>query len=483
MADNLNKQIVKGVSWTFVETFSMYFVRFAIGIILARLLLPQEFGVIGMAAIFIAVSEVFISAGFGQAYIYKENVTDKDANTVFYLNLAISLLIYSVVFLLAPQIAHFFNTPQLKDVIRVLFIVVIIDAFSIIQYSIIRKNFLFKKKALARLIASILSGIVGIVMAYIGFGVWSLVTQQICSHLFICIILYLLSNWRPSLSFSTQFAKQNFGYSIWLLFSDTMNALMNNFYRLAIGKAYTATSLGLYDTGERFKTMISDSFISIFTQVAFPSFTKVKNQPSELLGLCKRYVKFSTLAIFPVLITMMVISKPFVLLLLTEKWIGVVPYIRILCVVGLIVPYHVFLFPLLEATGYTKLVFGASITRAILRIINVVIAVLLGNVLWILYGEIAVLTIMVVLYSLISKKRLHFNYLSVVLPTSKTIAISLVTIIFGETALHFIDMLGFNAIFIFIIPIIIMITTYIALNVLFQKDVLMNIVEFIKKKQ
>lgn len=431
MSESLNKRVAKGVVWTTVETGAMYLVRFVIGVLLARLLTPADFGLIGMAAIFIAVSEVFVSAGFGQAYIYKDNATDKDANTVFFLNLAVSLVVYAVLFFAAPHIADFFNEPELKNITRVLFLCIIIDAFSIIQLSMLRKKLDFKRRAIARFAASVISGIAGVIFAYFGYGVWSLVIQQLASRFIMVVILYSTSTWRLTFSVSTSFAKESFAYSIWLLLSDLVTVIMNNFYRLVIAKFYSSKELGYYDNGERFKSMTSDTFVGIFTQVAFPSFSKVKGRPEELSKLCIKYVQYGVLVIYPLIITLLILAKPIVLCLLTEKWIAVIPYLKAFCLIGFVVPIQVFLYPLLEATGNTTMLFCSSIFRSLLRVVNVIVAIAFGNIIWILYGEFAVQSISMLLFAMLAKNKIGFNYLVVLKNIRLTFIVTLATALIG----------------------------------------------------
>ena len=195
MADNLNGSIVKGVSWNLIETLVSYLVQFVIGIVLARLLTPHDYGLIGVVNIFIIISAAFVKAGFGQAYIRKADADARDASTVFYINLGISLVFYAILFFTAPYIATYFHQQQLVSIVRILGLVVIVNALNVIQIAIIRKNLLFKKKAIVAIVSVVLSGIGGILCAYNGMGVWSLVVQQLLSKLIYCILLYIKSPW------------------------------------------------------------------------------------------------------------------------------------------------------------------------------------------------------------------------------------------------------------------------------------------------
>lgn len=472
MAEDLNNKIVKGVSWNLIETGTSYFVRFVIGIILARLLTPADFGIIGMTAIFISVSDVFVRAGFGQAFIYKKNVTAVDANTVFFLNLGVSVVIYAILFFAAPFIAEFFHTAALTEVIRLLCLVIIVNSMNVIQFSMIRREMQFKRKAIITVCASLAGGIIGIIMAYSGFGVWSLVVQQLSNRIFTCCLLYTTSSWRLSFSFSWGIVREMFGYSLWVLFSDIIATLMNNFYRLAIGKVYSPGELGYYDRAHQFQALIADTFTWVFGMVAFPSFTKVKEDTEELKKLTSNYLSYSTFIIFPLLLILLVVAKPFILLLLTEKWLSVVPLLKIFCVIGLLIPVNFYLSPLLQACGATRMDFMSTTFMSVMRILNVVFFLRYG-VSYILYGEIAILALNILLVSLLSKKHLGFNYLSMFRPIKINILTGGVTLVAG---LLVSGLAGDTSPWIeLLVPLFAMGICYCVLNLLFQRNLVMSL--------
>lgn len=480
MADNLNRQITKGVSWNLIEMGSAYFVRFFIGIVLARMLSPSDFGLIGMTAIFISISDVFVKAGFGQAFIYKKNVTNKDADTVFFLNLIVSLIFYAILFFCAPLIAEFFKTEQLINVIRLLSLVIIVNSLNVIQYSIIRREMQFKRKAIITVIASCGSGIVGILMAYNGFGVWSLVAQQLSNRILLCIMFYATSKWRLSFSFSVSIMKELFGFSLWVLLSDIVATIMNNFYRLAIGREYAPKELGYYDRGQQFQALIADTFTWVFGMVAFPSFTKVRDDVFALKKLTENYVKYSTFIIFPLLLTLLVVAKPFILLLLTEKWIMVVPLLKIFCLIGLLIPINFYIPPLLQACGETKLDFLSTSFMSIMRILNVVLFLKKG-VVYILYGEILILALNILIFSFLGAKKIGFNYLVVFRTIRLNMIFSVISYTVGVCLSRVFD--DYSLWISFSITTLSMLLTYFCLNIIFQKELIVSLIrQFTKKK-
>ena len=479
MAENLDRQIVKGVSWNLIETFSVYLSRFLIGVVLARILFPADFGLIGMTAIFISISDVFVKAGFGQAFIYKKDVTGKDADTVFILNLGTSLIIYLLLFFSAPLIADFFHSEKLVDIIRILSLIIIVNSLNVIQYSIIRREMQFKRKAIITVIASVSSGIVGIMMATNGYGVWSLVTQQLANRIFLCIMFYATSSWRFSFKFSSSVVKELFGFSFWVLCSDFIATIMNNFYRLAMGKVYSAQDLGFYDRGHQFQALIADTFTWIFGMVAFPSFTKVREDIPKLEHLTHNYVKYSTFIIFPLLLILLVVSKPFIILLLTAKWIMVIPLLKIFCLIGILIPINFYISPLLQACGETKLDFLSTMMVSGMRVVNVILFIRFG-ISWILYGEIIILSLNILVMSIVSIRRIGFNYLSVFRSIRYNIFISGIMLAIG---LLIKSLLSGNSLWIeFSVPVVFMIATYILLNIFLQKNLIISLVHKIARK-
>ena len=408
MAETLNTKIVKGVSWSLIETFVAYFIRFFIGILLARILMPSDFGMIGMITIFIAISDVFVKAGFGQAFIRKKDTTDIDANTVFFINLSISVAIYIILFFAAPYIASYFHEPGLVKLIRVLCLVIIVNSFNVIQHSIIRKEMQFKRKAILTVSSSLVGGVVGVLCAYKGLGVWSLVIQQLTNKIVLCILFYSTSEWRPSFKFSGEVAKKMFSYGSWLLGADLLLTIMNNFYKIFIGRYHSSQELGYYERSRQFQAMVADTFSWVFGIVAFPSFTKVQDSYSAMLDMAKKFVMYSAYLIYPILCIILVVSEPMIHLLLTDKWLPAVPYLKILCLVGMVVPLNFFLSPYLQAAGYSKLVFLSTVFTAVLRVLNVILTFSYG-VKALLIGEIFVLLLNLLVFSLLSDKKMKGN--------------------------------------------------------------------------
>lgn len=476
-SDNLNKSIVKGVSWNLLESLSLYIIRFVIGIVLARLLSPSDYGLIAMLTIFLAISEKLVTAGFGQAYVKKKDADNVDATTIFWINMSISLILYIALFFGAPLISRFFHQEQLTLLLRVLAIIIIIRALNVIQYAMIRKNMQFKRKAIITTISSVGSGIIGVACAYSGLGVWSLVIQQISSNAFLCILFYLTSKWKPSLLFSFASAKAMFSYGGWLFLCNLFETAMNYIYKVIIGRRYDSSDLGLYERGHQYPSLVSDTFTWIFGVVAFPSMTKIQDDKLGMHALSHKYVLYSCLIIFPLITWLMIAAEPLVLLLITDKWIECVPYLRLVCIATYITPVVFFFHPLLQAFGFSKRDFETSIVLAFLRIINVLFAIKMG-IMALLYGEIIVMLSYLIIISLRNRKILGHNYLTVIWDIKWIIVATLFSVVAGSLLMPFIG--GASQILQIILSFIVVYAVFIIILTVFQRNVLFSGLSIIK---
>ena len=267
---SLKQKTIHGLTWSFIDNFAQKGITFVIGIILARLLSPSEFGLIGMITIFVAISSSFINSGFGSALIRKKDCTDTDLSTVFYYNLVVGVLFFLILLVSAPVISRFFNEPQLKSLVQVLAIILVIDFLTLIQTTILTKRVDFKLQTKISVISSIFSGIIGITMAFKGFGVWSLVVKQLSQHLANSVLLWLLNRWRPLFVFSKQSFKELFSFGYKLMISGLINAIYRNVYYMIIGKYFSAQELGYYTRANNFKNLPSSNINGIISRVSYP---------------------------------------------------------------------------------------------------------------------------------------------------------------------------------------------------------------------
>lgn len=331
MSDTIKNQAVKGIAWSAAERFSVQGVTFLVQLVLARLLSPADYGIIGLLVVFIQVAQVFIDSGFANALIQKQKCTTEDYCTVFYYNVLISLAIYVIFFFTAPFVASFYHDELLTKVMRVVSIVIIINSLSIVQKTQLVKNVDFRSQTIVSLLSVIISGTCGIIMAYHDYGVWALCAQQILNSICMLIGYCICVRWIPRLIFSRASFDSLFKFGSRLLIASLISTIYKNLYTLVIGKAYNTAELGNYSRAEQFAMFPSNNLGNIIARVALPVFSKIQDDTPQLCSAYRRIIQYSSYLIFPLMCGLIAIAKPLILVLLTEKWIGVVPLLQILC--------------------------------------------------------------------------------------------------------------------------------------------------------
>jgi O-antigen/teichoic acid export membrane protein len=375
---SLTEKTVNGLIWSFVDRFTSHAITFVIGIILARLLTPREYGLIGMMTIFIAISSSFINSGFSQALIRKPNCTPEDYSTVFYFNFIVGLLTYLILFFSAPFISIFFKEPQLTRLSRVLGFVLIIDSFSIIQRTTLTKKINFKLQTRISIISSLSSGLVGISMAYAGYGVWSLVFKTISMQSINCSLLWLWNKWRPIKYFSMQSFRELFSFGSKLLASGLFDTAYHNIYYLVIGKYFSTAELGYYTRADMFKNLPSQNINGIISRVSYPILATLQDNDAQLKAGYKRIITCTMLITFVLMIGLAAVSESMVITLIGDQWRPSIIYLQLLCFVGMLYPLHSLNLNMLNVKGRSDLFLRLEIIKKILAIPIIIIGVLYG---------------------------------------------------------------------------------------------------------
>jgi teichuronic acid exporter len=353
-------------------------IDFIVGIILARLLSPRDYGLVGMVTIFILLTQPFINSGFSQALIRKKNCTQADFSTVFFFNLFIAVILYIVLFFAAPGISSFFNEPQLTKITRVIGLIIIIEGATLIQTTILTKEINFKRQTQITIFSSLISGTLGIYLAFKGYGVWSLVYRTITQQVLSSAFLWFKNRWRPIWEFSKASFKGMFGFGSNLLISAIMDSVYFNIYNLVIAKYFSARTLGLYTRADMFKNMASANISDIIGRVSFPVLSNLQNEPERLAD---NYKKILTSIMFITLILMVgmaAIAKSLILTLIGEKWIEAIAYLQLLCFVGIFYPLHAMTRTLLYVSGKSRLFLNLQIVTKLLTIPAIIIGVFFG---------------------------------------------------------------------------------------------------------
>lgn len=331
MTDSLKAKTVHGVVWSALERFSLQGVQFLINIIMARLLLPSDYGLIAMLAIFLQISQAFVDSGFTNALIQRKDRNEVDFSTVFYFNIVIAVVFYLILFVSAPWIADFYHMPALVAVTRVIALNLILISLSVVHKVKLTINIDFKTQSKASLSAAFISGGIGIWMAYTGWGVWALVFQTLLNSLLLTLFLYLLLHWLPLKVFSWSSFKRLFSFGSKLLLSGMINTVYRNLYTIVIGRKFSATDLGYYTRADQFATFPSMNLYMVISRVIFPVLSTIQDDNERLAAIYRKYVKITSYVIFPLMMGLAALAKPVILLLLTAKWIDIVVLLQILC--------------------------------------------------------------------------------------------------------------------------------------------------------
>lgn len=388
MAESLKQKTVHGVIWSAIERFSVQFIQLLVQILIARILTPEDFGVIGMLAIFLALAQSFIDSGFSNALIRKTDRTEVDNSTVFYFNIVVGLISYAILFLAAPWIARFYETPILTPITRFIALGVFFNSLTIVQRAILTARVDFKTQAKASFVAVVISGAIGIYMAYADYGVWALAVQAVVNYLLNTIMLWVLTAWKPLWTFSWVSFRELFGFGSKLLLSGLLDTAFRNIYTIVIGKAFTATDLGYYTKANQFAQFPSSNVTGILQRVTYPVLCEYQDEDERLRQLYRKYLRLSAYVIFPLMIGLAAVAQPLIVALLTEKWSGVVLLLQILCVVMMWYPIHAINLNLLQVKGRSDLFFKLEIWKKVMGTI-VLCATLPFGLVWLCLGQIA----------------------------------------------------------------------------------------------
>ena len=375
MATTVRSQLLHGVVWNFIEKVLIRGVSFVIGIILARLLSPSDYGLIGMLAVFIAISNVFIEGGMAKALIQRQNCQDIDFSTAFVANVGMSLVIYLVMFFCAPLIARFYDEPILVELTRVLSLNFILGSFNIVQRAKLMAKVDFKSLAQINVISTVISGIVGITMAYYGCGVWALVGQALCSTFVLIVLFPFYSKWKPSLKFSANSFRQLFGFGSKLMITGVYAVVLNNISTICIGKFYRSNQLGYFSRATQFSELVSTTAYDVIGNVTFPVLSELQDDKTRLVAVYRKILFFTAMVILPVMVLTALLARPIILVLLTEKWLPSVVLIQWLCLARMFTPLSAINMNILNAVGRSDLFLKVDLAKLPLILLTFVITI------------------------------------------------------------------------------------------------------------
>ena len=473
----LKDKVLSGLVWTFGERILAQGVSFILSLVLARLLMPQEYGKVAIILVFINIAEVFVSSGFGEALIQKKNTTELDYSTVFYCSFIVSIVISALLFCFSPTIESFYKMNNLDIMLRVLAIKIPVASISTIQHAYVSKHMMFKKFFFSTFGGTAISGVIGIVMAYSGFGVWALIAQYLINTIVDTLVLFIIVPWRPRLMFSVENAKELLGYG-WKL---TVASLINTGYvelrSLIIGKKYNSSDLAYYNRGNQFPSLIITNIDTSIGKVAFPAMAHAKDNLQRLKSISRRSMKVTSYIIFPLMIGLIVVAKPLIVLLLTEKWLSCAVFLQISCVFYMCQPIQTTNWQIIKAVGRSDLCFKLELVKKFIGILLILISM---N-----YGVYAI-SIAAAFTGIIS---MIIN----MIPNKKLIGYSIKDELFDifpalfaaclmGIAINFVHIFEFNPLITILVQTILGIIIYILLSILFKIDSFYFILNIIKSK-
>lgn len=385
---SLKQKVLDGIFWTFGQQFGIQLIQFTVQIILARVLLPEEFGLIGMLAVFMSLGNSLVDSGMSSSLIRTPDADERDFSSVFFINITVSVVVYFVLFFTSSHIANFFNQPILSEIVKVYCLSLIMKAISSIQY--IRLTILmdFKTQTILRLPAFAISSVVGLVLAYKGYGVWSLVYMQLANVTLESILIWFQVKWRPSFILDWNSLKRHFNFGYKLTLSGIIDTIYSNIYNIIIGKYFSAALLGYYTRADAMKQLPVSNISSALNKVTYPLFSSIQDDNVRLKSVYKRLMQQVLYWIAPILVIAGVLGEPLFRFLMTDKWLPAVPYFQILCLSGIMYPLHAYNLNILNVKGRSDLFLKLEIIKKSIITLGLIIAIPFGiyGLLWMQFG-------------------------------------------------------------------------------------------------
>lgn len=406
---SLKKKAVSGMVWTSVQRFAGMGISFISGIILARLLTPEDYGAIGMLTIFMLVAQSFLDGGFGAALIQKKRPTQEDYSTIFWWNLVMAIVLYLILYFTAPFIASFYHMPILRDVLRVQALVLIIAALSLVQANQLRKQFKFKKLAIISLATSIISLVITIWMAYKGYGVWALVAQGLLGSIIPTVIYWFTNKWTPKLVFSKESFKSLFSFGGYMFLVHLLNEVGNNIQGLLIGRLFNASTMGYYSKARSTEKLASMSISQSLIQITFPLYSEVQDDKQQLITLIRKLTGVVAFVTFPLMFVLILVAEPVFVLLYSNRWLPSVPYFQILCLAGSGVCLQAVNLQAISAIGKSKTVLNWVVVKRTYSLVLIVGGLTIGGIWGMLWGMVIQAWLSYVINAYLVSKHIGYN--------------------------------------------------------------------------
>ena len=474
--DIIKKNTFSGLIWRFGERFSAQLISFIVSIILARILLPEQYGIVAIVTIFITLANVFVSSGLGTSLIQKKDADDLDFSSMFYASVLISIILYLILFVSAPFLAALYKNDLLCTVIRIMGLRLPIAAINSIQHAYVSKEMIFKKFFFSTIIGTIISAGVGIYMAYAGYGVWALVAQYLTNSLIDTVVLFITTKWRPKLMFSFNRFKSLFSYGWKIMASSFIGTLFDKIKGLVIGTKYTSTDLAYYNKGEQLPLLVTNNVNSSIETVIFASISKEQDNIANVKKIVKRTIKISAYAMFPVLFGFIAVAEPMIKVLLTDKWLFCVPYIRVVCLGQIFGILSTINLQALKALGKSNTVLNLELLKKPIYLVFIVVgmfisplAIALANSLYIIVSTI--------INVIPNSKLIGYSMWSQIKDILSAFVMSSVMMI----AVGLLTYISMNVYLLLILQICMGALIYFTLSIIFRVDSFVYILDYLKK--
>ncbi len=475
---HIKKKVFSGLFWKFGERITAQLISLIVSVILARILSPEDYGAVAIVMVFIALANVFVSSGFGNALIQKKEADNLDFSSVFYINILLSLFLYFILFFLSPIIAEFYDMPVLSPALRVLGIRIIVAAVNSVQQAYVSRNMLFKRFFWSTLFGTLLSGIVGIFMAYQGFGIWALVAQYLTNTCTDTIVLWITVRWRPDFKCSCERAKKLLAYGWKLLASGLLDTGYRQLRTLIIGKKYTSSDLAYYNQGDKYPNLIVVNINTSISSVLFPAMSQYQDNKEKVKQMTRRAIQVSSYIMWPLMFGLSVVAEPLIKIILTEKWLPCVPYLRIFCFTYGVWPVHTANLQAINALGRSDLFLKLEIIKKGIGIIALVISMQISP-LAMAYSLIITDIISIFVNATPNTRLIQYHYLE----QAKDLFLPLFLALFMAIIVYPISFLALPDIFIIVLQVVTGTVVYLGESLLFRYSAFYYLISFIKKKQ
>lgn len=479
MTSSLKGKTVKGLIWSTLERFSVQGIQFVVMIIMARMLTPNDYGLVGMLTVFIAVSQSLVDSGFSQALIRKLDRTETDNSTVFYFNIAVGIILYGLLFAIAPLIADFYKEPQLTLITRVISLSILFNSFVVVQLALLTVKIDFKTQAKAAMIATLVSGGLGIWMAASGYGVWSIVAQQLTNLGISTILLWHLAHWRPRLTYSWKSFHELFGFGSKLMVSGLIDTVFRNIYLIVIGRMFSAADLGYYTRAHQFTDFPSSNITGIIQRVTYPILCSIQNEDERLSNIYRKFLRLSAFIIFPLMMGLAAVAKPLVLVLLKEQWLFTSTLLSIICFSMMWYPIHAINLNLLKVKGRSDLFLKLEIYKKIVSITILCITIPMGLIAMCI-GSFCSSMIALIINTYYTGKLIRVGYFRQMHDLFPTFLLS---ISMGGVVYFIMNQLPFSNFWLLITGTCIGIIYYVSLSMLFKFNEFQELLELFKRRK